>query len=402
MLKLKDILKESKVNYLVEKPSKTKKQPKKTGNPALDKEYTLIRKADNSKVKRTGAAIQKLGDQRGKIYKNYPQVIKQIKTAEDKQKQDASQKKSEEERANKIKNTNVKTLDKKSGKKIDVKVDDVLPPPFGSAKELDNNKPGTKEAKKVVYDAKVAEAQEEAKKEVEARKKKNKGKFKLTADEQKEFNAWKEENEFLLDDDVTEEQWFTEQKPREEMSVFNPETGEQWEADEEDWFGDFGDEDDDDDYDWFGDDGGSDTDNYGNKLSKLGSKDQQNALELKMGINVGTLKSVKTQPNHRVTNKDGRPVKVAVFQDPESGKYYGITDEGDIYENDTDDFRDTESKTDARGFAGAVTSDGQKLINKRDGKDTEEDDYDSTSFSDLLNFLGIDTDIDWTNPLAAD
>ena len=89
MIKLKNILSESKVGYLVEKP---KKKAKKTGNPALDKEYTLVRKSDNSKVKRTGASIQKLGDKRGEIYTNYPQVVKQIKKAEDKQKQDKAQK----------------------------------------------------------------------------------------------------------------------------------------------------------------------------------------------------------------------------------------------------------------------------------------------------------------------
>ena len=47
MIRLKNILLESKVGHLTEKP---KKKAKKTGNPALDKEYTLVRKSDNSKA----------------------------------------------------------------------------------------------------------------------------------------------------------------------------------------------------------------------------------------------------------------------------------------------------------------------------------------------------------------
>ena len=397
MIRLKNILSESKVGYLVEKP---KKKAKKTGNPALDKEYTLVRKSDNSKVKRTGASIQKLGDKRGEIYTNYPQVVKQIKKAEDKQKQDKAQKKSAEEKANKIKNTNVKALDKKTGEKINVKVDDVLPPPFGSAKKLDDKKPGTQEAKKVVYDMKVAEAQEQAKKEAQARKKKGKGKFKLTSDEQKEYKAWIEENPF--GDDISEEKWFTEQKPREEMSVFNPDTGQQWEEDPFD-FDDFGDE-----YDPFGDDdfdfddgfGKPETDDFSQPLSKLGSKQQQSALELKVKVPVGSLNKVKLNSNHRVKNQDGNPTKLSVFQDPKTNKYYGIDDEGNIYENDTDDFRDVKEPTaDAKGFPGAVNAKGQALIDMRAGKQ-KEDEYDKTSFADLLDLLGIDTDIDYTNPFA--
>ena len=46
MIRLKNILLESKVGHLTEKP---KKKAKKTGNPALDKEYTLVRKSDNRK-----------------------------------------------------------------------------------------------------------------------------------------------------------------------------------------------------------------------------------------------------------------------------------------------------------------------------------------------------------------
>ena len=93
---------------------------------------------------------------------------------------------------------------------------------------------------------------------------------------------------------------------------------------------------------------------------------------------------------------------ITVFQDPKTNKYYGIDDEGNIYENDTDDFRDVKEPTaDAKGFPGAVTAKGQALIDMRAGKQ-KEDEYDKTSFADLLDLLGIDTNIDYTNPFAAD
>ena len=161
---------------------------------------------------------------------------------------------------------------------------------------------------------------------------------------------------------------------------------------------DFGD--DDDDFDFDDDFGDAKTDDFGQPLSKLGSKQQKSALELKVKVPVGSLKKVKLNSNHRVTNQDGNPTKLSVFQDEKSKKYYGIDDEGNIYENDTEDFRDIkEPTTDAKGFPGAVTSRGQSLIDKRAGKQ-KEDEYDKTSFADLLDLLGIDTDIDYTNPFA--
>ena len=161
---------------------------------------------------------------------------------------------------------------------------------------------------------------------------------------------------------------------------------------------------DDDDFD-FGDDdfGDAKSDDYGNKLSKLGDGRQKEALETKMKLGAGQLTKVKKASNHRVTNKDGKPVQVSVFQDPETKKYYGITDEGDIYESDSEDFRNIkEPTTDARGFDGAVTAKGQAMMDMRIGKGGKEDEYDSTSFADLLDLLGLDTDIDYTNPFAAD
>jgi len=392
MLKLKNILKESKIGYLVEKPKKKAKKPEKTGNPVLDKTYKLISKATGKEIPKTGKQIRDIGKQSGKLYKNYPQVIKQIAKAEDKQEKDKAQKKSEEEKANKIKNTDVKALDKKTGKKISVKVDKVLKPPFGSAKEMDDSVPGTKEAKKVVYDAKVAEAQEEARKEAETRKKKNKGKFKLTADEQKEFNAWKEENEFLIDDDFTEEEWFTKQKPKEEMSVFNPETGEQWEDDPFDGMdmGDF-----DDNY------GFDETDKFGNKTAnKIGSESQIEAMGTK--LNLPKESFIPADDKSRVIrNPEGEPVEVKIFRNNQDGQYYALDDEGNVYKTkkggkldlDDDNLDDSfKHETDLDGYPGVKTSKGVERAENREPEDWD-DMGDSVSFSDLLDLLGLEDDI---------
>ena len=99
--------------------------------------------------------------------------------------------------------------------------------------------------------------------------------------------------------------------------------------------------------------------------------------------------------------KDGKPVALSVFKNEKTGKFYGVSDEGDIYENDKPDFRDMkEPTTDARGYAGAVTKNGQKAMDIRKGKGEAEDEYDKTTFGDLLGMLGIDTDIDWADPLG--
>ena len=390
MVKLKDILLETKFGYLVED---SKKKKEKTGNPVLDKEYKLTSKATGKEIPKTGKQIRDMGAKQGKLYKNYPQVIKQIKKAEDKQEKDKAQKKSEEEKANKIKNTDVKALDKKTGKKISVKVDKVLKPPFGSAKEIDDSVPGTKEAKKVVYDAKVAEAQEEATKEAETRKKKNKGKFKLTAEEQKEFNAWKEENEFLIDDDFTEEEWFTKQRPKEEMSVFNPETGEQWEEDPFDDMdmGGF----DDDDY------GFGETDKFGNKTAdKIGSESQIDAMSTKLNLPKDSF--IPADDKSRVIrNPEGEPVEVKIFRNNQDGQYYALDDEGNVYKTkkggklDLDDPNLNDSfkhETDLDGYPGVKTSKGVSRAEDREPEDWD-DMGDSVSFSDLLDLLGLEDDI---------
>ena len=75
------------------------------------------------------------------------------------------------------------------------------------------------------------------------------------------------------------------------------------------------------------------------------------------------------------TWKDGS----SVFKDKKTNKYYGVDDEGNIYENDTDDFTKTKQPTtDMRGFEGAITKKGQTDIEKREGRPEKQDDYDKT------------------------
>ena len=384
MIRLKDILSESKVGYLVERKL-TATEKEKIGNEIVTYKNKETGKDVNVKV---STAIQ---DKKHPAYKKALLKLKSI------------DKKSDTENE-KIKNSVIKAHDKKKGEKIEVKVDDVLTPPFGSAKKMDDSKPGTKEAKKLVYNLKKKKAESIAKKEVNARKKKNKGKFKLTKDEQEEFKAWKEDNPFV-DEDTTEEDWFKTQKPIEEVSAYHPDDGEQWEDDDpfgmggddgDDWLSDFGDDDD----DW-GEK--KKTDDYGNPLSSRGNKVQQQAVELKLNLGVGNLKKQTKKGHHYTMGKDGKAVALSVFKNEKTGKFYGVSDEGDIYESDKPDFRDMkEPTTDARGYAGAVTSKGQKTMDIRKGKGESEDEYDKTTFGDLLGMLGIDTDIDWADPFGSD
>ena len=127
---------------------------------------------------------------------------------------------------------------------------------------------------------------------------------------------------------------------------------------------------------------------------------QKSSLEAKLGID--ETEEVDSKNYHIVTNKDNDPVKVVVYKDPKTNKYYAVDDEGNIYENDTDDFREMkEPTTDMRGFEGAMTEKGMKRQNKRDGKG--EDDLETTSFEDLLSLLSFGTsdDFDWKDPVGS-
>ena len=426
MLKLKNILKESKVGHLVEQPKGNKK-------PLSDKDKEKLKKMKlvhlgqgtygkegkpatykNVDGKLTKIEKDKKGDtKKGDVFKKDDKP----KSKKDQEKaQKAADKKAKKELDN-IKNTTIVVKEPgKADKNIAIK--NILPPPFGDA-DPKKEHPQAEAAKKKVYEKYKEERVEEAKKEINSRlKKKGKdGQPLLTKEEQVLFNEKvKEAEEFGFEDPPTKEEFLKKKiinEFSEKANYYNPELsgfgGETfWDKQEagEDPFGEddmFG-FDDDDDFD-FGDDdfGDAKSDDYGNKLSKLGDNRQKEALETKMKLGAGQLTKVKKAPNHRVTNKDGKPVQVSVFQDPETKKYYGITDEGDIYESDSEDFRNVkEPTTDARGFDGAVTAKGQAMMDMRIGKGGKEDEYDSTSFTDLLDLLGIDTDIDYTNPFAAD
>jgi len=411
VIRLKNILLESKVGNLVEKEETFKAKSTKSDRVIVYKSKDAMDKAIKAGRAEPLDKKDKTSDtKKGDVFKKDDKP----KSKKDQEKaQKAADKKAKKELDN-IKNTTIVVKEPgKADKNIAIK--NILPPPFGDAK--DSNHPEAEAAKKKVYEKYKEERVKEAKKEINSRlKKKGKdGQPLLTKEEQVLFNEKvKEAEEFGFEDPPTKEEFLKEKITNEfseKANYYNPELsgfgGETfWDKQEagEDPFGEddmFG-FDDDDDFDFDDDFGDAKTDDYGQKLSSLGDKRQQGALETKMKLGIGQLKKVKKAPNHRVTNQDGKAVQVSVFQDPETKKYYGITDEGDIYESDSEDFTQVkEPTTDARGFDGAVTKKGQSLIDKRAGKQ-KEDEYDKTSFADLLDLLGIDTDIDYTNPFAAD
>ena len=430
MLKLKNILKESKVGYLVEQPkgsdknkSKFKARSKETGELRYfsDKE-----KMDKAIKAGTVEPLDKKGKE-GDTKKGAP-VFKKTKKPTSKKDQEKAQKaasKKEKKELEKIKKAKIVVTE--PGKpEEEIAIEDILSDPFGNAKDNDEH-PHAKKAKKKVYemykDRYTKEGVKETKKRMENTDKKGdpilskeeEVLYNKQVEEAKEYNKKNKKDidkGFLDKEEIPSKEKFLKKKIKNEYDkkadYFDP--SEEDFSDNNYWaeksggdegmFGDFDFGDDDDDFD-FGDDfGDAKSDDFGQPLSKLGSKQQQSALELKVKVPVGSLKKVKLNSNHRVTNQDGNPTKLSVFQDPKTKKYYGIDDEGNIYENDTEDFRDMkEPTTDAKGFPGAVTSKGQALIDKRAGKQ-KEDEYDKTSFADLLDLLGIDTDIDYTNPFV--
>tara|TARA_B100000900_G_scaffold411189_1_gene430405 strand:- start:49 stop:1311 length:1263 start_codon:yes stop_codon:yes gene_type:complete len=420
MLKLKNILKESKVGYLVEKEEKFKAKSTKSGKVVYYKTKDAMDKAIKAKTAEPLDKKDKTSDTK-KTNVDFKKDDKPTSKKDQEKSQKAADRKEKKE-LDKIKNSTI-TVRKpgKADKQIAIK--NILGGDFGDSKDDDH--PNKKQAQQKVYQSYQDRYKKEAGAEIKKRLK-NKGKDGqplLTKEEnyeyQKEVEKIKannakykgtEDEEFYTEKVPTKEVFLTKRlndEAEKKADYFDPEGfdntywTEQDSGEGSDMF-DFGD--DDDDFD-FGDDdfGDAKSDDYGNKLSKLGDNRQKEALETKMKLGAGQLTKVKKAPNHRVTNKDGKPAQVSVFQDPETKKYYGITDEGDIYESDSEDFRNIkEPTTDARGFDGAVTAKGQAMMDMRIGKGGKEDEYDSTSFADLLDLLGIDTDIDYTNPFAAD
>ena len=411
MIRLKNILLESKFGHLVEKEEKFKAKSTKSDKVVVYKSKDAMDKAIKAGRAEPLDKKGKKGDtKKGDVFKKDDKP----KSKKDQEKaQKAADKKAKKELED-IKNTTIVVKEPgKADKNIAIK--NILPPPFGNA-DPKKEHPQAEAAKKKVYEKYKEERVKEAKKEIKSRlKNKDKNGDPLLTKEEKVLydEKVKQAKEFGFDDPPTKKEFLEEKITNEfteKVNYYNPDLsgyGEEtfWDKQEagKDPFGDDGEFDfGDDDFDFDDDFGDAKTDDYGQKLSSLGDKRQQGALETKMKLGIGQLKKVKKAPNHRVTNQDGKAVQVSVFQDPETKKYYGITDEGDIYESDSEDFTQVkEPTTDARGFDGAVTKKGQSLIDKRAGKQ-KEDEYDKTSFADLLDLLGIDTDIDYTNPFAAD
>ena len=444
MVKLKDILLETKFRYLVEASKKEKakaerekilkqkiKYKDKDGNEQTtsvetaynDKKHPAHKQAKEKlatdKKKTTGGPEKVKGQQ---MFDKKPKS----KKAQDKAKKAADKK--EKKELEKIQKAKVVVKEPgKADKEISIK--DILPPPFGNA-DPEKEHPQADDAKQKVYDLYKDRYTKEGEKEIKKRMENTdkKGNPILSKEEQalydkevkdaEEFNKrYKKEIETgeREERDIPDKKdWLTEKIEEEyekKSDYFDPEGpdygnknnfwSKQASGEEDDFFGGW-DEDDDDDFDW--DDDKKDTDDYGKKLSKRGDKKQKKALEMKMRLGVGNTTKVSKKTTHTVTDKDGNPTAVAVFKDDKTGKYYGIDDEGNIYENDTDDFtKMTEPTANARGFDGAVTKRGQSKINTREGRpEDDEDEYDKTTFADLLGMLGIETDIDWTNPFGSD
>tara|TARA_B100001094_G_C18093419_1_gene751678 strand:- start:43 stop:1338 length:1296 start_codon:yes stop_codon:yes gene_type:complete len=429
MIKLKDILSESKFGHLVEKDKgkplsdKDKQKIKDLGlvwkgkGYGKEKEKGILFKNVDGKLIQVDKKGKKGDTKKGDVFKKDDKPI----SKKDQEKARKAASKKEKKELEKIKKA--KIVVKEPGKpEEEIAIEDILSEPFGKAKDNDEH-PQAKKAKKKVFEMYQERYKKEGKAEVKKRlKNKDKnGDPILSKEEQtlyeKEVERVKQENK-----DNKNDEWYEEKPIPNKSSFLNDKITDEYDkkadyfdpseeefSDNNYWaeksggdegmFGDF-DFDDDDDFDFDDDFGDAKSDDFGQPLSKLGSKQQQSALELKVKVPVGSLKKVKLNSNHRVTNQDGNPTKLSVFQDPKTKKYYGIDDEGNIYENDTDDFRNMKEPTaDAKGFPGAVTSKGQSLIDKRAGKQ-KEDEYDKTSFADLLDLLGIETDVDYTNPFA--
>jgi|LULS01.1.fsa_nt_gb hypothetical protein len=420
MVKLKDILKESKVGYLVEaEPTAAEKKKKAEQEKIMATKIDFTIKKGKNKGKKDTITVRGALNQ-GEDHPAYTKAKRLTKKVDKKQKSaDKKVSKKVEKDIEKIKDIKFTIQSPKGDKEVSVK--DVLPN-FGTDKK-DKDTPATKKAQKEIHKYFVKKYEKEGDIEFKKRMKdtdKN-GEPKLSENEMEDFNKEvervKKQNEKNKGEDwydekpiPTKESWLREtitKKQESKSDYYDPDshTGDSYwdretgdDGDDDDWLSDFGD--DDDDWDDWG--GKKETDDYGNKLSKRGDKTQQRAVEFKLRLGAGTLKKQKQEGHHYTIGEDGKAIPLSVFKDPKTNKYYAVDDEGNIYENDTDDFRDMkEPTTNARGFEGAVTKAGQKKIDIRKGKGEDSDEYDKTSFADLLGMLGIETDIDWADPFGS-
>ena len=394
MIKLKDILLET-YAPLVEK-KKTKELSDKDKKNAKKKGLVHFGGGAWGKKSQKGKKNAKA------THRNIDGKLVKVDSKTGKPKEPSKKEKSEKAEKEKIGKIKVQTG------KGEVEVSKILPEPFGDAKDYSHKQADS--AKEEVHDYYNEKFTDEEMKKVNKRVGKN-GKLKkpLEGDEKKAYDKYKKDQEKynkdnpdFKEDVKTEEDWLAEQarkRAEKRAAIYDPDTGSEWDDEEDDnWGDDWGEEESDGDLEDAEDYG---RDSSGRQLSsKLGGETQKSSLEAKLGI--GETEEVDSKNYHIVTNKDNDPVKVVVYKDPKTNKYYAVDDEGNIYENDTDDFREMkEPTTDMRGFEGAMTEKGMKRQNKRDGKG--EDDLETTSFEDLLSLLSFGTsdDFDWKDPVGS-
>ena len=427
MIKLKDILLETYAPLVEATKPLSDKDKKKLDKMKLVHlgQGTYGKEGEKAIYKNVDGKLEKIGKEKttDKSKKPAKPVDDKPKSKKDQEKAQKASEKKERKELEKIKKA--KVVVKTPGKADkEISIEDILDEPFGNAS--DDSHPQADDAKQKVYEM----YQERYDKEYEAEKKKRlknkdkKGDPILSKEEQALYDKEVEEaNEFNKKNkkDIADGNEFAEEVPDKEKwlskklykdykakaDYFDPD-GNEWgnknnywakkeAGDDEGPWGDFGDDDDD---DWDMDDGKS-VDAYGEKLSsKRGGKEQQQAMELKLRVPVGNLKKIKQDTNHYVTNEDGNKVPVTVFQDPKTKKYHAVDDEGNIYEGETADFRKAKPTGDLGGYPGGQTKTGKKISDKRMGKD-DDDDYETTTFADLLSMLsfGASDDIDWSDPL---
>ena len=427
MIKLKDILLET-YAPLVEatKPLSDKDKDK------IEKEKlthlgqgTYGKEGEKAIYKNVDGKLEKIGKEKttDKSKKPAKPVDDKPKSKKDQEKAQKAAEKKERKELEKIKKA--KVVVKTPGKADkEISIEDILDEPFGNAS--DDSHPQADDAKQKVYemykDRYTKEGVKETKKRLENKDKKGdpilskeeQALYDKQVEEAKEYNKENKKDidkGFVDKEKIKSKEEFLKEKIKEDYkekaNYFDP-SGNEWgntnnywakkeAGDDEGPWGDFGE----DDEDWdMGDE--KSVDAYGEKLSSTrGGKEQQQAMELKLRVPTGNLNKIKQDKNHYVKNEDGNRVPVTVFQDPKTKKFHAVDDEGNIYENDTADFRKAKPTGDLGGYPGGQTKTGKKISDKRMGKD-DDDDYETTSFEDLLSMLsfGASDDIDWSDPLS--
>jgi hypothetical protein len=392
MIKLKDILSETKVGYLVE--AKKKKRDKVVGKKdTSDKtkgSSKASKAADDKGLVHFGRGLYGKKADKGKkgakpTHKNVKGKLVKLDPKTGKKQSKTSIKKDQDKQAErkKLGKTKVQTGDG------EVEISKILPPPFGNAKDYSHKQADS--AKEEVHDYYTEKFTDKEMKKVKKRIGKN-GKLKkpLEGDEKKDYDKYKKDQEKynkknpdFKEDIKTEEEWLGEkatEKAEKRASIYDPDTGSEWEEkEEEDWY--------------TGDDGFGmvSSDKYGQAVAdKRGGETQVDAMSIKLKINPEDLK--KTKDDQVIKNKHGQNVAVTVFKNKKDGSFHAVDDEGVVYKSKTGKFHneeDYEESFDLSGFPGTQTDAG---VSRGDNREPDEwgDSIDSVSFSDLLDMLGLE------------